>query len=397
MGPDYPRTYPLTPSLRVLAVLAGLILLAYAAAFVLLSVRHGFHSFVAMPLAALVVGTVGVWVIGYASRSKVVLTADAIELHGFLQVQHLARADIAGRRTIRLYHSGTRTQLVSGRAGVSSLSLPLSSMKTDALFDDWIGELPDLDARDLQASAAAVAAEPALGQTPEERMARLASTRKVAANFHAVTLIAALWIYLAPQADLLAILVLVLLPWLAIVRLARSSHLCRFDFENDRTDVRPNLALIVVMPGLMLVLCANCDVSVFDWQRALAAGALTATVLSCAVLRSNVGRHAPPAAALVLWALTCAYGYGAVVLLDSGLDLAAHNHYKVAVLARHGHRGFRTSSYHLTLAPWGPRSKPSDVRVRRALYARMPPGSTVCVEDGPGALGISWYVVSACE
>ena len=196
--------------------------------------------------------------------------------------------------------------------------------------------------------------------------------------FYALTALAAVWIWLFPQADLAAILVLVLLPWAALVPVAVSPHLYRFD--DQRNDVRPNLAYAAIMAGL-----------------ALAAGALLVALLSCAQLRCSAASRGRASVALSLCLINCFYGYGAVALVDSKLDVAARNHYQVEVLARHSSASYRSRSYYLRLAPWGPRSYPRDVLVRRALYARLPRGSTACVEQGAGALGISWYVVSACD
>jgi len=213
--------------------------------------------------------------------------------------------------------------------------------------------------------------------------------------FYALTALAAVWIWLFPQADLAAILVLVLLPWAALVPVAVSPHLYRFD--DQRNDVRPNLAYAAIMAGLALAACAMYDVGVLEWPRALAAGALLVALLSCAQLRCSAASRGRASVALSLCLINCFYGYGAVALVDSKLDVAARNHYQVEVLARHSSASYRSRSYYLRLAPWGPRSYPRDVLVRRALYARLPRGSTACVEQGAGALGISWYVVSACD
>jgi hypothetical protein len=92
-----------------------------------------------------------------------------------------------------------------------------------------------------------------------------------------------------------------------------------------------------------------------------------------------------------------AYGYGAVVLGNSELDAAAGRNYRVEVLAMHYSHGSRSTTYYLTLAPWGPRTRPEDVSVARNLYSATRPGEQVCVHQGAGALGIGWYVVKTCD
>lgn len=391
--PDYPRTYHMASWSRGLLIIVGGLAVAGGAGFYLVSAGQSAGFSLSLLLVMVTFVLFGLCLLSAVWRSRVVLTADAIEVHGVFTVRRLARADIGGRRLLRVNYGQTVTQLLPNAAGLKTLKFSSSGMQRDGVLDAWIAALPDLDAKEAADSAAEVAADPELGQTPQERLGRLAGAKKTAYAVNAITMALALWGYVYPRPYGPVLLALAVLPWGAVALVAKSAGLYRIDTR--RNDVRPAVAVAIFAPGFVLLLRATMDVGVLDWQRALCYGALTAAVLCWAALLSDPAARARRASALTLVALTCAYGYGAVVLANSALDHAPGDRYRVPVLARHMSGG-RSTSYYLTLSPWGPRELPKDVSVPHALYLRAAPGKTVCIHRGPGALGISWYVVTLC-
>lgn len=394
MASDYPRTYRAARWVYLLTVPVGLAFcaLGVALAWLLGSQTQSPGALAGVALLATAVAAFGALMMAATLRSRVVLSFDAVEVHGLIRVRRLARADIAGRRLLSLQYGQKMLVLCPKDPRVRALKIA-SSMRTDAVWDAWVGALPDLDAQEAQALEAEVAANAELGQTPEERLARLGAARKLANALNLTTYAAAAWGYIYPRPYGLAVLALAVLPWAAILMVAKSSGLCRID--SRRGDPRPTLAIPMIIPGLVLLMRAVLDVGVLDIGRALIFAAVAAGLLTWAALMSDSAARERPWSALLLLLLGCAYGYGAVVLGDRLLDSAPGENFRVAVLARHVSRG-RSTSYHLQLDRWGPRSEPDDVTVSGDLYAQSPPGSTVCVHRGPGALGISWYDVVGC-
>jgi hypothetical protein len=394
---DYPRTYRAALWLRLLVSAVGVACFALAGALAFLLGGQARSSGALAGVALLVLGAAafGVWMIAVMLRSKIVLTGDAVEVHGLIRVRRLAREGLAGRRVVSLQYGQKLLVLSANDPRVRDLRISSSSIRTDAVWDAWIGTLPDLDARDAQALEAEVAANAELGQTPEERLARLGAAKKLANALNVTTYAVAAWGYIYPRPYALAMLALGVLPWIAILLVAKSSGLIRVD--SRRGDPRPTLAIPVIIPGLVLMMRALMDVGVLDIERALIFAAMAAALLTWAAIMSDAAARARPWSALLLLLLLlgCAYGYGAVVLGDRLLDSSPGENFRVGVLARHVSRG-RNTSYHLTLERWGPRTEPAEVRVSRDLYLQSPPGSTVCVHRGPGALGISWYDVFGC-
>lgn len=393
----YPRTYRLALWLSGLLLLLGVIACAggVALAWLLIGQQASAGGVWLVVALAAVLGGFGAWLMASAVRSRVVLTDAAIEVHGVTRVRRLARTDIAGRR-LQSVQYGQKLLILSARdRHVRDLKVSYSGLRTDAAWDAWMAALPDLDVQEAQALEAEVAANPELGTTPEERLGRLATGRKRAQWANYITYAVAAWGYIYPRPYAAAVLALVALPWVAIVLVAKSAGLYRIDAR--RGDPRPSLSVAVVAPGLVLLMRAVADVGVLDFERALMYAAAVAAVLGWAALMSDAAVRRHPWSAVLLVLFGCAYGYGSVVLANSQLDLTPGETYQVEVLARHVSRGSRSTSYYLRLDRWGPRTAPADVRVSGQLYTDAPPGTTVCVHRGPGALGVSWYEVSLCS
>lgn len=393
---DYPRTYYLSYWAIALLILFGIAVLGVGAAFLFLassaSLEPGASTLWLLIGAA--VAAAGTWLIAAAIRTRVVLAADMVGVHGAMRTRQLERADIAGKRVLNLQYGQKVTVLCSKESRARDLKVP-SYLRTDATWDAWFGALPDLDAQAARDFEAEVATNAELGQTPEERLGRLAKARKLAQALNIASGAVAAWGYVYPQPYQLALLALAVLPWIAIVLVARSPVLYRIDPR--RGDPGISLALPLVAPGFVLLVRGLRDVGVLDVPRAMILAAIVALLLAWAALMSDATLRARPWKALLWLAFGGAYGYGAVVLANSQLDRSPGEQYRVAVLARHVSRSSRSTTYHLMLDRWGPRLHPADVSVARDVYEQAAPGALVCVHSGPGALTVPWYVVRLCE
>jgi hypothetical protein len=394
---DYPRTYRYALWVNLLGTLVGVAFVAGSAALLYFVVTSREAMMPGLPAAAIggvaLLAGLGIWSIASIVRWKLILTPAAVTVHDVWSTRTLARSDIAGRRLISAQYGQKIIVLCPRDPHARSVKIS-SYLRTDPVWDAWIAALPDLDAQAARDLEAEVASDPELGPTPEERLARLKAARKLANAANVVTYAVVLWGYLYPRPYQIVLLALAALPWAALFLVAKSRGLLRVD--SQRSDPRPTLALAIILPGFVLMLRAILDVGVLDVPRALSYAACLAGLLTWAALMSDVAVRARRWLVLLLFGMGCCYGYGVAVLADTELDQSPGEQFRVGVLSGRVSRG-RSTSYHLTLAPWGPRTKPDEVSVSSALYARVQPGSVVCVHRGPGALEISWYVVTLCD
>ena len=140
------------------------------------------------------------------------------------------------------------------------------------------------------------------------------------------------------------------------------------------------------------------NASVLDLSFAL----LPAGVCAVIAVLLGLGAAARPmpgalwAAILFLAAYGGGYGFGGLVFADIRFDHGQPQVFQTAVLTHSTSYGRGGTSYHLTLAPFGPVTVPANVRVSSATYAALNPGDVACVTLRPGALKMAWYTTALC-
>jgi hypothetical protein len=103
----------------------------------------------------------------------------------------------------------------------------------------------------------------------------------------------------------------------------------------------------------------------------------------------------PWAMFLSLIGCAAAYGYGATAMVDIQFDTSAGTVFAAPVLGKYAYHG-RSSSYHLNLPPWGPRTRPDSVEVSPKTYDALNVGDTVCITLHPGVVNLPWYSTGVC-
>lgn len=89
------------------------------------------------------------------------------------------------------------------------------------------------------------------------------------------------------------------------------------------------------------------------------------------------------------------YGMAAVTVVDTRFDNAPAQLYRTTVTDKYETHG-KTTSYHLQLAPWGPRDQSTSVGVSDVAYNAAQPGDPICMNLHPGVLGAPWYEQATC-
>jgi hypothetical protein len=98
---------------------------------------------------------------------------------------------------------------------------------------------------------------------------------------------------------------------------------------------------------------------------------------------------------VVFYILAFCYGLGAVSAINGYFDGSDPVLYRATVLGKRVSHG-RTTTYRLTLVPWGPRTAENTVEIPKEMYDVINTGDSVCPSVKRGALGVAWYDVFGC-
>ncbi|HEY1589266.1 MAG TPA: hypothetical protein VGG00_05980, partial [Rhodanobacter sp.] len=315
-GASYPRTYRYTRGTRLFLYVVAAIMAGLGGWLASIQVRQPVPMSWWLLLSGVALVLLGIYIAMSSTLSCLVLRADSIETRGAFGSRTLRRNEIAGRR--RQPTRGKPIQVVVPKNG-RPLRLD-SGYPRDSVLDAWLDALPDLDLQERQASEAKLMADPALGANPEERLARLAKVRQLTKAASMLSLAVVMWGYVYPHPYPWVIALLALLPWCAVAMVGLSRGLICFD--TMRNDVRPNVAVMLILPSLVLGVRALLDTNLVDTMPALESGlvaGLPLVLVACMVGQRDQSR-AWLLPMLLLPMVALPYGGGLLVAADVMLD-----------------------------------------------------------------------------
>jgi TPR repeat protein len=331
--------------------------------------------------------------------SRLTLGADTIEFSHLFVRRSLRRAMIAGRRRRASRNAPATLILLPVDPAAKPLKIP-QTLRRDAVLDQWLASLPDLDAVDrariaelVRQSEAAIAGDPALGATAAQRLARLARARRIARVLQGVVVPLYVWCLAYPHPYELAVGTLAAVPWVAVLLAGMPHSLYRIVAPPG--DAHPGLVSLMLLPGLPLLLRATLDCDLLGWTPVLLPSATVAAVLLVGAVAADRGLLRKPGGAALLAPFVLAYGFGTTVLGNALFDTTPVQAFQAPILDRHVSSG-RHTTWYLKLAPWGPQTEAADVGVARSLYELVRPGQSVCVYLRAGALRIPWFSAAQC-
>lgn len=395
MKQDFPRVYRLRAGWRNTFAVVGAILAVggFIGAFFARQMSEFPAGQVVTAVIFLGFAVMGICTVLGVLRTRVVLHADTIELQGTFSKRSLWRPDIAGRRLMSMQHGAPVIRLQPRSESLSRIMVMPQYLQTDAVFEEWMATIPDLDSAEADASLDSLLEDPAIPGTRDEKLSGLVRARRIATWLTWVSLAVFFWLWIYPHPYDLALVCGVVLPWIAVILVARGGAL--YKFSPERNDAAAGLFGPVTLPGFALLIRALFDSHVFDWQNMLLAVIATLAVCTLIMWCAMSELRASVASTAAIAFFMAPYAYGTATLANKQLDFSEPERFEAKVMGSHISRG-KSTEYYLELGPWGPRTEAEDVDVGRVFYERGSRQDTVCVYLYRGALGVRWFEVWDC-
>lgn len=383
------REYGVKTWLRMLYLLIGVGFIAFCLALspVLL---HSPAGSLPAALPALFFLGFAVYFLATVTRSRLVIDGPRIEVRTAFSEHSADVSEIEGFRTIRS-RNGNYT-LLKLREGRGSINIPYT-FDVDEDFRAWLRQIPDLDQQDRDAILSEISQQQNLGATPEERLAALPTARTWAVFLAIATGVAAAGLAFGPQPlHPIAASILVITPLAAAMLLHRSPLL--YAVMKQKSDPRAELVYVLMIAGFALLLHSS-GLHLVQVQPLL----LVAAPVAVACFLGFAGAAHTTSTRTGIWIalaiFSCLYGFALSMVTDTLGDSRISATYRAEVLGKHESHG-RSTSYTLTLAPWGPREQAENVGVSATIYRVLDIGDQACIEVHPGNLRIAWFRVAAC-
>ncbi|RAO76394.1 hypothetical protein CA260_00155 [Dyella jiangningensis] len=393
----YPVVYRVTTTQKIACGFLGLLFGAMGIGLFYLAQngRSGDASGALLGFVAIGFLAIPVCALFYAMNARVTLEARAIEVRGAFGTRRLETRDIAGRRLV----TGRNVvyPLIVVKEG-RPLRLVRSTFGLDDRFNAWFNALPDLDEQERASTLALVEQDVTLGGNAQERLAKLAKAKQAAKVLNVLPLVLLAWGYLYPRPYGAMVACAALMPWVAIGLSWAKPNL--FQLDGKQSDVRPNLASLLIMPPLVLGMRALFDVHVIDLQPLLLGGLALGLPLCLAVIMApkaaTSATKKPWVLPLVMLPFMAAYGVGLLALGDTIWDDAPVQVFRTSITGKHVSHG-KSTTYEVYLAPWGDTRGEDSIRVSRAYFDAVRQGDPACVRLHPGRFGLRWTQLGSCS
>ncbi len=402
LQPGGSRAYPMSTWRRMFLFLLAALLLGVGFILLVQPATGRQRSDVTAGVLELVLILVGLWLALLAIQKRVQVEADlagriVVRLSGIFTSKSIAADEIRGRRTFRSRYG---SYLVLETAGTERRKLRIpNSFAFDDAWQSWLGSVPDLDLLDREEILIAIAQSAELGGTPEERLLKLRSAKRITIVLSGIAIAAGLSLWLLSSSldrrtfGLLDVL-LATLPWIALGLTVRSPLL--YTMAPSKSDPRAPLFVLLMACGPSLLASPFANLQTGNSTMWVGFGLIPGLILFFGFLkpsRSGSITIRPIVAVLIFCGI---YGFGLVKQINTQLDGSKSSEATAQVLKKTESRG-RSTAYYLHLSPWQSLGGESRISVSATLYNTLEEGDTVCIAAHSGALGMGWYTVNTCR
>lgn len=335
-------------------------------------------------LAVFSIGLINTWI------GRFVIAADRVFTKGIFSNRQLLFEQIKGYRTDGMY-----IFIVPAAKGLKQIKVSHYFSGANEIVAWLAANFPNLDVQQEADEEEAMLANEALGCTVEEREAQVLKARGRARTLNTAGGLVAASTCFWPQPYEAVVFACLLLPVICVLVSRTSNRLIRI--EERRSKAYPSVFVSLFFPSLAICIRALLDFHLLRYGNVWKGTLLFAALLMALLLVKNkafVFQQVKTYATLAgLAVLSLAYGYGATLTLNSIFDQSAVSVYHAQVLSKRVQSG-KTTTYYLSLSPWGPQKKVDDIAVQRSLYSRLQVNDDVSIYLRQGRFAIPWFVVT---
>ena len=391
---EFPRIYRTSATHRALQASGGVVIGAGAVIGAVLTLdAPSDRTLILLLCACFFVG--GLVLIRGAIRDRVVLHADAIELHEIGSgTQRMERSRIRGFRRGPVKFGVTSLHFIPKRPSVEKLQLP-RHLVTDEAFGEWLAAIPELDAQDQRRSMADFVDGHGDGLTRAELEVRLANAKRQERIVTGLTWLLSLTGTFLPSFPPALGLALALLPLLATLLQAMGRG--AFTIDTPLNDVRANLGIAYILPPMVLLFRCYRDTRLLDHQPLFWLGGMATLALVTFALLAIPGLRRRIGQVLLMLLFMGGHSFAAVALSNMYFDRGPVSNYTAEVRGLYESDRKRRTTYHIGVSRWGPDGSPTVIRVNRPLYRQLKEGGEVCVDLHQGAFGARWFMPRVCQ
>ena len=389
------KTYSLsTPWLIFILMGCGLMVLGFTFALTFIAIpallenpASGTDWF--LLIIALLIITFSIYGIAEGIKGRVSMEVDRISVSTARSTKELTFAEIKGYRLDDKY-----IYILPVSKKKKPLKITRYFKHTDEIIDWLSTNYPDLDSQEKERQQELILEDLSYGMTRELRQSALAKAKIIARVVNVLSVLTGLALIFLPDYARYSAAIAIALPFVIIIVMRASKGLIRMEQKGNSPYPSISWGFFAI---ILCMLLKYLHYQVLDytgaWLPALGIALLLFVLLVLKNSAFEVSSRADFLGMLFIAVMTFAYGFATVLSVNCDFDDGPAHRYTAQVLDKRMSRG-KSTTYYLTLSPWGQRAKAEEVDVSRNEYERATLNQTVYPYLLPGKLKIPWFVVS---
>ncbi|CAN5469881.1 hypothetical protein BH10BAC4_BH10BAC4_13190 [soil metagenome] len=315
-------------------------------------------------------------------------------------INSLSRISIFGTRVLDFQEiKGFRTN--SNYIHIISNSRDKKSIKISAYIEksaeviDWLeNNFIELDSHEAKQEEQMLLADNAFGINTQTREYSLNEARKVAKYINFIGGLTCAWIWFYPRPYLLSVSVGMIIPALAFISLYVYRGLIRFD--EKKNSAHPSIIYGFLLPSAGLLIRSVMDYEILEYKSLWIVISITTITLTFILIigtkEFKFTKFIDYFTALSLAGMILCYSFGTYAISNCLFDKSEPEIFKSEVTDKEISSG-KSTTYYLTLRPWGPRTDSEKVSVTKDEFEATDKGDTVDIYLRQGLLNTPWFYV----
>ncbi len=322
-------------------------------------------------------------------RSRIIIEENSISSLSILGTRTLDFHEIKGFRIDENY-----IRIISNFKNKKSINISLYIEKSGQIIEWVSNNFIELDSHEAKQEEQQILTDLEFGINVQTREAKLNEARTVAKYINIVGGLTCAWLWFYPRPYLFSISVGMVVPALAFVSVYLYRGLIRFD--ERRNSAHPSIIYGFLLPSVGLLIRAIMDYEMLEYKSIWIAISISTIALTFLFILGTkeikFQKFVDYVTTLSLAGMILCYSYGTYVTSNCLFDKSEPEIFKSEVTDKEISSG-KSTTYYLTLKPWGPRTETERVSVTKDEYEVTAKGDTVDIYLRQGLLKTPWFYV----
>jgi uncharacterized membrane protein len=322
-------------------------------------------------------------------KSRIIVASNSISSLSIFGTKTLDFHEIKGFRIDDNY-----IRIISNSENKKSINISLYIEKSGQLIEWVSNHFIELDSHEAKQEEQQILTDHEFGINARTREYKLNEARKFAKYINIIGGLTCVWLWFYPRPYLLSISVGMVVPALAFISLYVYRGLIRFD--ERKNSAHPSIIYGFLLPSVGLLIRAIMDYEILEYKSIWIAVSISTIALTFLFILGTkeikFTKFIDYFTTLSLTGMILCYSFGTYAISNCLFDKSEPEIFKSEVIDKEISSG-KSTTYYLTLKPWGPRTETERVSVTKNEYAVTDKGDTVDIYLRQGLLKTSWFYV----